>query len=325
MSYSNLDLINQVDSVPYTPQPVDAYYEFRSHDSKAVLGYILPEVAKKLNYPDTFTVTGPTANQRGAVTINSSLDSAEKRSEAIAKVLEDLKENKTFQVLQGWRNELYTVYNPTHVPYFLIERAGSGLFGIVTYGVHLVGYQPATETSPLKIWVPRRSYTKATYPGMLDNTIAGGIGYPCGVHETAIKEAYEEAGLDEEFMEKNLRPAGVVTYFHQVNNHFFDSEASSRSTTTKDEATYQPEVEFIYDVIMAGDVKPRPVDGEVAEFYLMDVETVKQELAKGSFKYNCALVMIDFFIRHGILTYENEPDFVNIAQRCHRVLEFPMK
>jgi len=35
------------------------------------------------------------------------------------------------------------------------------------------------------------------------------------------------------------------------------------------------------------------------------------------------MVMLDFFIRHGILTAENESDFEEIKRRLHRELEFP--
>jgi len=56
---------------------------------------------------------------------------------------------------------------------------------------------------------------------------------------------------------------------------------------------------------------------------LMDMEQVKAELAKGSFKPNCSLVLLDFFIRHGIITPENESDYLEIGSRLHRRLEFP--
>lgn len=57
----------------------------------------------------------------------------------------------------------------------------------------------------MKIWVPRRSPTKATWPSMLDNTVAGGI--PAGLTpaETMVKECDEEASLPEEFVTKRLK------------------------------------------------------------------------------------------------------------------------
>ena len=68
---------------------------------------------------------------------------------------------------------------------------------------------------------------------------------------------------------------------------------------------------------------PRPRDGEVKEFYLWDVETVRGAMLRGEFKTNCALVLIDFFIRHGIVTDENEGDYLELMTRMHRILPVP--
>jgi hypothetical protein len=46
-------------------------------------------------------------------------------------------------------------------------------------------------------------------------------------------------------------------------------------------------------------------------------------MAKGEFKPNCALLILDFFIRHGILTPDNEKDFDEIKRRIHRDIELP--
>lgn len=45
-----------------------------------------------------------------------------------------------------------------------------GLLGILQYGVHMNGYV-RTEAGGFKLWIARRSETKATYPGMLDNMV----------------------------------------------------------------------------------------------------------------------------------------------------------
>jgi isopentenyldiphosphate isomerase len=85
----------------------------------------------------------------------------------------------------------------------------------------------------------------------------------------------------------------------------------------------QPEVEYVYDIKLPADVVPKPNDTEVEEFCLLTVEETKKALANGEFKPNCAVVLIDFFLRHGILTPENEKDFLQIITRIHRRLEFP--
>lgn len=37
------------------------------------------------------------------------------------------------------------------------------------------------------------------------------------------------------------------------------------------------------------------------------------------------LVLLSFFVRRGILTPENEPDYIEIVSRLHRRLEFPTR
>jgi hypothetical protein len=46
-------------------------------------------------------------------------------------------------------------------------------------------------------------------------------------------------------------------------------------------------------------------------------------MARGEFKPSCALVMLDFSIRHNVLTPKNENDYEEIMRRIHRDLEFP--
>ena len=195
------------------------------------------------------------------------------------------REDRVFAVLAGWRNELYPIYYPTSEMYFLLERAACSLFGLVTYGVHMIAYIPATAIAPLRMWIPRRARAKSTYPGMLDNTVAGGIGYPYGVYETLIKECGEEAGYSEELVRTHAKAVGTVSYFYE------------RSKAAGGESGYlQPEVQYCYDLEVSEDTPvPQPVDGEAEAFYLWDVEKVKLELAAGNFKPNTALGTLKWF------------------------------
>jgi len=53
-----------------------------------------------------------------------------------------------------------------------MERSATPLFGVVTYGVHMTAYVPGPDgVRPELLWIPRRSDSKTTYPGMLDNTV----------------------------------------------------------------------------------------------------------------------------------------------------------
>ena len=84
-----------------------------------------------------------------------------------------------------------------------------------------------------------------------------------------------------------------------------------------------PDQVFVFDLEVGPDVTPIPGDGEVKEFYLMSVDEIKQALSSGEFKPNSAVVMLDFFTRHGIVTSDSDAKYVDIISRMHRRLPFP--
>jgi isopentenyldiphosphate isomerase len=234
----------------------------------------------------------------------------EERSKAVAATCQYWRENKTFKVLAGWRDELYPVYGPGNELLYSIERSASALFGVVTYGVHMTAY--SNIEGELKIWVPRRSKTKQTYPGMLDNTVAGGMATGEDPLTSVIREANEEASLPSSLVKEAVKAQGTITYIYV-------REARAGG----EDGLIQPECQYVYDLELPKDVVCKPNDSEVECFYLWSVEEVKLHMANGEFKPNCALLMLDFFIRHGILTQENEKDFEEIKRRLHRRLESP--
>lgn len=71
----------------------------------------------------------------------------------------------------GWRNELYPVYGEGGEVLFAMERSATPLFGVVTFGVHMTVYVPPTSFQPMRIWTPKRSEDKPTFPGMFDNSV----------------------------------------------------------------------------------------------------------------------------------------------------------
>ena len=129
-----------------------------------------------------------------------------------------------------WRAELYPVYRnpfgqrdyPTDgaeaaagdgLNYaFEMERAASALFGIVTFGIHMTVCEQ-DEDGAYHLWVPRRAATKQTWPGYLDNSVAGGIPAGISVFECVVKESMEEASIPEDVVRKYAHPVGSVSYF----------------------------------------------------------------------------------------------------------------
>jgi 8-oxo-dGTP pyrophosphatase MutT (NUDIX family) len=235
------------------------------------------------------------------------------RSERAAATAAYLRDQKVLRVLSGWRDELYPVYGLNNELLYNIERTATPLLGVVTYGVHMTVFvRDSTASHGIKIWVPRRASNKQTYAGMLDNTVAGGMASGETPLECIVREADEEASLPEDLVRNAATSEGLVTYLYIRSRQALDVAG-----------LIQPECQYIYDLELPTDVIPKPNDSEVEQFYLWTIEEIQEYMARGEFKPNCALIMLDFFIRHGILTPENEPNLEEIKSRLHRDLEFP--
>ena len=230
-------------------------------------------------------------------------------SKTMADFLSRVRDQKSFRVLEGWRHELYPIYGLGRELLLSMERSATPLFGVVTYGVHMTAF--VGEGHDMKIWAPKRAKTKQTYPGMMDNTVAGGLSTGEKPFDCLIREAQEEASLPEDVV-RSAKPCGTLTYFHVR-----DARAGGET------GLCQPECQYLYDLELSPDTVPTPGDNEAVDFQLLRVEEVQQAMAAGQFKPNCALVLLEFFVRHGILTAENEPDYIEIVARLHRRLEFP--
>ncbi|QRW26027.1 hypothetical protein RhiXN_11104 [Rhizoctonia solani] len=300
---SLLSIIDAVDNFKPTALSthkfVPFYLSLEHTQPQDIIGQIAPEVVHTIisHPPGTFAVQiidssggmsrasdstrPPSVAQVKAIAFDDRLSTAEERSEAIERASMEWREQGLFAGVIGgrqWRNERYTVY--VH-PFrnaglggevaFELERSACQLFGFVTYGVHMTMY-----TSDYRIWVPRRSRTKQTWPGFLDNSVAGGIPVGMSPFESMVKECEEEASLTEDVARKHLKSVGAVSYFFQ----------NSRGNL-------QPEVEYVYDMLCpsANDPAfvPKPLDGEVESFELMNWEAVIEKMKAGEFKRNSAL------------------------------------
>ncbi|CAL9729181.1 hypothetical protein MOUN0_G00650 [Monosporozyma unispora] len=320
-NFSFLEIIDRVDKFPQDFSQIKSFqdnvYYLTTHDDIKV-GFVFQFVIDQLKalVPSNLLDATFTLNEISHQLIfkSSDFETRNKQIDEIGLILHESSECK-LEALKAWRNEKYAIWIK-QTPYVLIERALSGPFGIITHGSHINGYVTDPVTQEVKFWIPRRSATKPTWPLMLDNIIAGGLGYPYGPYETAIKESLEEANLEKEIIEKYIESAGVVTYFHyagDASKDNFDSEGSY----------IVGEAEFIYDLHLPHDIIPRPNDGEVDSFNLMTLEQTIHALQNKEFKPNCGLVMIDFLIRNGYINAENEPNFITISNKMHRHLPFP--
>lgn len=106
------------------------------------------------------------------MSINPKYQTCDEISEAVRKVILDIKSKNIFAELNGWRNEEYNVKERFSSPevLFRVERAASSLLGIKCYGSHINGY--IKKDGKYYLWIARRSKTKPTFPGMLDNFVS---------------------------------------------------------------------------------------------------------------------------------------------------------
>lgn len=185
-------------------------------------------------------------------------------------------------------------------PLMWMERSATSLFGVKRYGVHINGYT-VSNSGEISMWLGRRSPTKQTYPGLLDNLAAGGISADAGIKHTLVKECQEEACIPAAIAEKAF-PVSTVSY------------------TYEDEDGVFPECQFVYDLELPLDFRPRIGDGEVQEFYLLPIDKVKELLATDDFKPNCAMVALDFLIRHSFIDPDTEPLYQEILAGLHQTL-----
>ncbi|MBL8698958.1 MAG: DUF4743 domain-containing protein [Alphaproteobacteria bacterium] len=239
------------------------------------VGWVRPALARRLaEFRDVFAPAAP------GLALDAALADFDSRSRAMDGVVRTLEAEGR---IAGRRDEFYAVTNDLDSPPLLqIERCAVAHFGLRAYGVHMTGYVRRPD-GPW-IWVPRRALTKSTYPGMLDSTVAGGQPIGLSLIDNLVKECREEAGIPEA-LARQARFTGTIRYCAEAPDGL------------------KPDVIACYDLEMPESFEPRPVDGEMDSFELWPaarvVETVRDTEA---FKFNCNLVLIDFFLRHAIVT-----------------------
>ena len=227
-----------------------------------------------------------------SISLTPDLIEFETRSAAMSVVVSTL---STEGVLPRPRDEFYPIALDRNVPPLMrIERTACPFFGIRASGVHMNGYVYLSDG--LHMWVARRAWDKGTYPGMLDNMVAGGQPLGLGLRENIIKECGEEAGIPPEIA-AGVLPVGLIVYDHQS-----DDGA-------------KPNRQYCFDLELPVEFEPVAMDGEVDEFMLWPIQKVVARVRDTfEFKFNCNLVIIDFLIRHGVLDPDNEPDYAPLCQ-----------
>ena len=241
--------------------------------------------------------------------ISPLLTSPESRTASIESIFTEWREDadmlNQFPCLKGWRNERYSIWGLQGSHLMQVERAAAGLLGVRQYGGHVNGFIRSHDHQ-IQIWVARRSLTKQTDPGLLDNLVGGGLPHGVSPTQNMIKECFEEAGILHDFAAQVMKPVSLVTCY--INDPV---------------RGLLPNMDYCFDIEFPHNWEPQCQDGEVLNFNLMSTDMVLDKLKKGEFTSNATIVMLDFLIRHGIITPESEPDYVEICLSLKRSLPFP--
>jgi hypothetical protein len=166
-------------------------------------------------------------------------------------------------------------------PLTTIDRGAVPSFGITSRGVHCNGL--VHRPDGLHIWVARRAASKLLDPGKLDHIVAGGISAGMGPADTLLKEAGEEAAV----------PLALAAQARPVARIRYDMERAEG---------LRRDLLYCYDLDLPEDFTPRPSDGEVETFALWPIGRAVEAVRDGdSFKFNVSLVLIDLFLRQGLI------------------------
>jgi len=247
-------------------------------------------IARLRAFPDTVTVASH------QLSLAPGLDDFASRSAAFDEMLGILRAEGAFP---AWGDEPYPVKAEWgDEPLMRVERAACPWLGVRSWGVHVNGY--VRKPDGIHMWIARRARDKPTYPGLLDNMVAGGQPIGVGLMENIVKECAEEADIPAELAGR-ARAVGAISYCHQL------------------EDGLKPDQQFCYDLELPADFEPRNTDGEVEGFELWPIGQVASVVRETfEFKFNCNLVIIDFLIRHGLIDADGDPGYTALCLGLHR-------
>jgi len=241
------------------------------------VGWLEPEAARALTFLPKSVHFGPEG-----VALATGLRGPAARGAALAEVARALARAGFGRI----RGEEFDVRAAPDGPVLAtVDRGVLPALGIISQGVHLNGLvrRPPGKGGGLHLWVGWRAKDKAVAPGQMDNVVAGGI--PAGLtpERCLAKEAEEEASLPAEIALR-ARPAGRVSYIMRT------------------EEGMRRDLLHVFDLELPEDVIPRPNDDEVERFELWPIGRVMEAVRDTEgVKFNVNLVLIDLFLREGLL------------------------
>lgn len=236
------------------------------------VGWVKHDFAERLrDWPDIFAV------EDEVVALVPDLQDFDARSRALDRVIGELvgagiidhRHGERYPVTAGDRKRALCV----------IDRAAAPYFGIRAFGQHINGF--VREGDELHMWIARRSVHKRTFPGRLDNMVAGGLPYAMSLEDNLIKECEEEASIPAE-LARRARPVSEISY---------------RAETVRG---FKLDTMYCYDLELPRGLPPRCNDDEVDSFQLLPLSEVMSIVRDTEqMKPNSAVTIIDFLVRYG--------------------------
>ncbi|KAI0442874.1 hypothetical protein F4803DRAFT_346418 [Xylaria telfairii] len=329
---SYLPIVQNADNFPYDREFLETYYQLILAGDPKPHGYLRPETVAKMPWTSSFRVSDEHPRTVTVLDSSQGSGSAAAFTGAFQELVDICIAQDTFRLMAKKHSEPFTVLswptsqreggtgtgNGAGAEKVTMERFAAPLFGILLQGAHMIAYVRSRATEDdcgviSGLWIPRRAKHLFSSPNMLDATVAGGIAAGTTALETIIKEAGEEATLPPELVRTRVRSTGLLTYVSSTDAiHGWPGESGLLC----------PGIVYTYEMELPEDVVPKPHDGEVGSYSLMSVGDVQAALLNNEFKPDAAVVVVDFLIRHGVITAENERNFVQINEHIHRRLPF---
>ncbi|WP_419729235.1 thiamine pyrophosphokinase [Lichenicola sp.] len=162
-----------------------------------------------------------------------------------------------------------------------LDRGALPSFGVLADGVHVNGIVERADGTHL--WVGRRAPDKLLDPDKLDHLIGGGVSAGYDSRRTLAKEGAEECSLPAEL-------AGQAVLVATIRYAMARPEGLRRDRL------------LCFDLVLPESFQPVPADGEVVSFTLLPLaEVFRLVRDTDAFKFNVNLVLIDLFLRHGLI------------------------
>lgn len=234
-----------------TPSPICAaphpYLSWTLSDTVDVLGFVSPEVRDILIDARLMVPT----NEHLSLVSGDLADTLD----AVKVVLAE------HGLIETERGETMPVMvAPGLAPIAGIDRSAMRILGLWAIKAHINGICIDRDGRPEAVWLARRSRRSRAAPGAFDTLVAGGVPVGDDPYRTAVREAWEEAGLNAQAC-RALSAAGAIRAQYVT------------------EQGYHREHLVIYDLVLAADFQPQCMDGEIESFDRLTVSDLADAVA----------------------------------------------